>query len=282
MSGADDAGLVADDALEVLNRARNALERDLLRIILQLDTEPGEDSLVRRQGQTAAAVYRQIVQRLEQEGEYVVSAAGDAALASVEAVLGAPPTNLSVDVRAELDQIVNGQAADVVRVFGQAQREMREAVARGVLSGGSLTDVVLDVQRALDTTYSKAQSAVDSAIMAVGRRAVMSEAAIVEEEGGVPLVYVYVGPRDQKNRPFCRQWVGKAVTKPSALDNGQGLDVEDYCGGYHCRHSWAPMLIREAVAQNYRIFDTTTKPPRDVTDELAQREQIAGEVTDGG
>jgi hypothetical protein len=281
MSGADDAGPVADDALEVLNRARNALERDLLRILLQLDTESGEDSLVRGQGQTAAAVYRQIVQRLEQEGEYVVSAAGDAALASVEAVLGAPPANLSVDVRAELDQIVNGQAADVVKVFDQAQREMREAVARGVLSGGSLTDVVLDVQQALDTTYFKAQSAVDSAIMAVGRRAVMSEAAIVEEEGGIPLVYVYVGPRDQKNRPFCRQWVGKAVTKPSALDNGQGLDVEDYCGGYNCRHSWAPMLIREAVAQNYRIFDTTTKPPRDVTDELAQREQIAGEVTDG-
>lgn len=281
MSGADAAGPVADDALAVLNRARDALERDLLRILLQLDTEPGEDSLVRRQGQTAAAVYRQIVQRLEQEGEYVVSTAGEAALASVEAVVGAPPDTLSVDVRAELNQIVSGQAADVVRVFDRAQQEMREAVARGVLSGGSLADVVGKVQDALDTTYFKAQSAVDSAIMAVGRRAVMSEAAIVEEEGGVPLVYVYVGPLDEKNRPFCRQWVGKAVTKPSALDNGQGLDVEDYCGGYNCRHSWAPTLIREAVAQNYKIFDTTTKPPRDITDELAQRERIAGEVTDG-
>jgi hypothetical protein len=247
----------------------------MLRILLQLDTEPGKESLLRRQGQTAASVYRQIVERLAREGEIVASLAGDAALRSVEAVLGAPPASLSVDVRAELDQIVNRQAADVVSVFSGAEKQMRAAVARGVLSSGSLADVVLEVQQALDTSYTKAQSAVDSAIMAVGRRAVMAEAATVEEDAGIPLVYAYVGPRDQKNRPFCRQWVGKAATKPSALDNGQGLDVEDYCGGYNCRHSWAPMLIRDAIVDGYRIFDSTTKPPEDITERLSAQMEVS-------
>ena len=58
MSGADAAGPVADSAIEDLRAVRDALQRDLLRILLQLDTEPGEDSLVRRQGQTAVAVFR--------------------------------------------------------------------------------------------------------------------------------------------------------------------------------------------------------------------------------
>jgi hypothetical protein len=275
VSGADLAGPIADDAIQDLRVARDALARDMLRILLQLDTEPGKESLLRRQGQTAASVYRQIVERLAREGEIVASLAGDAALRSVEAVLGAPPASLSVDVRAELDQIVNRQAADVVSVFSGAEKQMRAAVARGVLSSGSLADVVLEVQQALDTSYTKAQSAVDSAIMAVGRRAVMAEAATVEEDAGIPLVYAYVGPRDQKNRPFCRQWVGKAATKPSALDNGQGLDVEDYCGGYNCRHSWAPMLIRDAIVDGYRIFDSTTKPPEDITERLSAQMEVS-------
>jgi hypothetical protein len=52
------------------------------------------------------------------------------------------------------------------------------------------------------------------------------------------------------------------------MDNGQKLPVEDYCGGYNCRHSWAPQLIPDALASGYRIYDTTTDPPRDVTEQI--------------
>ena len=267
MSGADLAGPVADGAIEDLRAAQDAVDRDLLRILLRLNTEDGEDSLVRRQGQTAVAVYRQISDRLAQAGEDAISVAGERALAAVEAVLGSPPSTLPLDVRAELDQIVSRQAADVVRVFAGAEREIRAAVARGVTSGGSLGDIVADVSIAMRRTYAQAQAAVDAAIMAVGRRAVMAEAAIVEDDG-VPLVYVYVGPRDGKNRPFCAQWVGKAVTDPARMDNEQGLPVDDFCGGYNCRHSWAPQLIPDALASGYRIYDTSTTPARDVTEQM--------------
>ena len=275
MSGADLAGPIADEAIVDLRAAQDALERDLFRILLQLDTQPGEDSLVRRQGQTAAAVYRQIADRLAQAGEDAISVAGQRALAAVEAVVGAAPATLPLDVRAELDQIVERQAADVVRVFRGAEQEMRAAVARGVLSGGSLGDIVADVSVKMDTTYRQAQAAVDAAIMAVGRRAVMAEAQIAADEG-IDLVYVYVGPRDGKNRPFCKTWVGKAVTQPSGMDNGQGLDVADYCGGYNCRHSWAPTPTDEALRLGYRIFDTSANGQGDdITDRLRQQMEVA-------
>jgi hypothetical protein len=252
MSGAAAAGVVADAAVEDLRRLEVTIERDLLRIMLSLDTLPGEDSLVRRQAQTSAAVLSQVRRRLEQEGETLASVVGQRAIEAVGAVLGAPPATLPLSVREELDGIVNGQLAEVVSTFRAAIPEMREAVARGIASGGSLADVVEDVRARLATTYQRASAAVDAAIMAAGRHSVMAAAKAVE--GDLDLVYVYVGPRDAKNRPFCRAWVGKAVTDPARLDNGQGLPADDYCGGYNCRHSWAPTPVETAVREGIPIY----------------------------
>ena len=267
MSGADLAGPVADAAIEDLRALASVLERDLLAILLRLDTEPGEDSLVRRQGQTAAAVYRQIVARLDEEGAAVARVAGARAVQAVEAVVGAPPATLPLDIRRELDQIVDGQVSDVVKVFGESSDLIRRAAQQGIASGGSLAEIVAMVQTQMRTTWFRAQSAVDAAVMAVGRRSVMADAASAEAEG-VDLVYLYVGPRDGKNRPFCATWVGKAVLDPSTMSNGQGLPVDDYCGGYNCRHSWAPILVSSAVEKGYRVYDTTKNPPEDVTARL--------------
>jgi len=282
MSGADAAGPVADSAIEDLRAVRDALQRDLLRILLQLDTEPGEDSLVRRQGQTAVAVYRQVEQRLAALGDEVANVAGARAVEAVASVVGAPPSTLPLDVRQELDQIVNGQIGDVVAVFRAANEDIRQAVARGITTGGSLADIVSEVAVKLDTSVKRAQFAVDAAVMAAGRRAVVSIALDVEEGEGERMVFVYVGPRDQKNRPFCRQWVGKAVVDPRRLDNGQKLPVEDYCGGYNCRHSWAPTPIPLAIDEGYRIYDVQGGAPVDITDTFKPATLEAQNVVDVG
>jgi hypothetical protein len=283
MSGADAAGPVADSAIEDLRAVREALQRDLLRILLQLDTNTGEDSLVRRQGQTAVAVYRQVEQRLLDLGDEVANVAGRRAVEAVAAVVGAPPATLPLDVRQELDQIVNGQTADVVAVFRAANDEIRQAVARGITTGGSLADLVSSVAAKLDTSIKRAQFAVDAAVMAAGRRAVVSIALDVEEGEGERMVFVYVGPRDQKNRPFCRTWVGKAVVDPRSLDNGQKLPVEDYCGGYNCRHSWAPTPIPLAIDEGYRIYDVDgSGAPVDVTSRFQPARLEAENVVDVG
>jgi hypothetical protein len=252
MSGAAAAGVVADAAIADLRALERAVERDLLRILLALNTMPGEDSLERRQAQTSAAVLAQVRARLEREGETLASVAGARAIEAVAAVLGAPPAGLPLTVRAELDAIVGGQVGDVVASFKAALPEMREAVARGIASGGSLADVVEEVRARLATTYQRASAAVDAAIMAAGRHAVVAAAKEVEDE--LDLVYVYVGPKDDKNRPFCRAWVGKAVTDPARLDNGQRLPVDDFAGGYNCRHSWAPTSVETAVREGIPIY----------------------------
>jgi hypothetical protein len=250
MSGAANAGPIADAAVSDLRALERVLERDLLRLLLSLDTETGADSLVRRQGQTQSAVLRQVTQRLEEEGQRIQAVVGLRAVQAVEAVLGKAPATMSVDVRTELDAIVNGQVADVVAVFKGSVPQMRQAVALGIASGGSLADVVDQVRGIMEITHQRAASAVDSAIMAAGRRTVLSAA----DDSGLDLVYVYVGPKDVKNRPFCAFWVGKACTEPALCDNEQGLPADDYAGGYNCRHSWAPTLPEEAIADGIKIY----------------------------
>jgi hypothetical protein len=54
--------------------------------------------------------------------------------------------------------------------------------------------------------------------------------------------YIYVGPNDDRTRPFCREHIGQIKTEAewNALDNGQINPVFLYCGGYNCRHAIVP------------------------------------------
>lgn len=51
---------------------------------------------------------------------------------------------------------------------------------------------------------------------------------------------LYYGQIASNTRPFCGLMVGKIMSREqiAALDNGQGLDVLTFCGGYNCIHSW--------------------------------------------
>lgn len=56
----------------------------------------------------------------------------------------------------------------------------------------------------------------------------------------------YIGPDDNITRPFCAEVLGAqnatySTEEIAAMDNGQGLDVMTFGGGYNCRHQWRPV-----------------------------------------
>lgn len=53
----------------------------------------------------------------------------------------------------------------------------------------------------------------------------------------------YAGPKDDKNRPFCKKNVGKIFTldEVKALRNDNGNPALTDMGGYNCRHEWRPV-----------------------------------------
>lgn len=62
----------------------------------------------------------------------------------------------------------------------------------------------------------------------------------------------YLGPDDKITRKFCQQTLHGApnaiyrIEDIKKLNNGQGLDVLTYGGGYNCRHQWRPITLERA------------------------------------
>ena len=59
-----------------------------------------------------------------------------------------------------------------------------------------------------------------------------------DASAGETMYFRYAGP--PADRAFCRTHLGGVYTRTeiNSLDNGQGLDVALYMGGYNCRHRW--------------------------------------------
>lgn len=77
-------------------------------------------------------------------------------------------------------------------------------------------------------------------------------------------LWVYQGPEDSLVREFCQDVLDGSPdgVEPrdvpiytseeiARMDNGQGLDVSIYCGGYNCRHQWVPVSLERAIALGY-------------------------------
>jgi len=145
---------------------------------------------------------------------------------------------------------------------------VKKSIARG------LQDAILEVpaeiiasnlQIQLESAMGRQLTEVKTQISSFGR----SITAFVAEDAGLDH-YLYTGPKDGITRPFCRELIGLVVTKEQMrkLDNGQGLGVLVYCGGYNCRHSWSPVsegFIEAAklpLATNANINQANNKAQR--------------------
>lgn len=256
------AGNVADRGLKDLDTVRVTLEREIRRLLANLDTERGSDALLgdRDALKVAVRVRKQVVDFLKSKGvEIVVDMVTKRAIESAKIVAkaGAP---IPTDVQKVIERIVTSHNEEIADAFDKGAEQIRLAINAGTMTSSSLGDLMADAADAVGTTVGKVQAAVDSAIMASGRAVTVKAALNALEELGKgkedEILFLYVGPEDPKNRPFCRKYVNTVVTAKTmkSLDNGQDLPAEYYCGGYNCRHSWAPIPREEAKISGYKIW----------------------------
>ena len=251
---------IADAALIDLERVRSALLREAKRLVLKLDTKRGSAQLStdREAAANALAVARELDQLLSEAGvRSVQKLTESAAIKALQEVAG--PSAIPASAAKELQAIVDGQTAEVAKVFGAAASEMRQllAVATTSTNAISLADLEEAVAAKLDATISKARPAIDAAVMGAGRFATVFATEQASDAEGFDFVYLFEGPLDKTTRPFCRQHLGKAYTK-AALDrlrNGQLEPVSTFCGGYNCRHDLTPLLVATARRQGVEIVD---------------------------
>lgn len=150
-----------------------------------------------------------------------------------------------------IDQLIN---YDISRSRGQVYvyaDKLKSTLMQSVLTGEAPD--VKQLQRDLgDSALNSIETEVNTSLAGFSQSITIQKA----KEAGLDL-FLYIGPDDNITRPFCKSVLDKdpaiySVDEIKDLDNGQGLDVFVYRGGYNCRHEWSPLDLDTAVSLGYK------------------------------
>lgn len=143
---------------------------------------------------------------------------------------------LSGQALADLTNILETIGAEFALVGGEVQQNVVQEIVDGIRSGRASTELEDILQRKFNHGRAQARTVVNTSLLGLARsdRMAKSELAGIQR-------FRYVGP--SPDRPFCRDHYRKVYTREeiNRLSNGQISPVRLYCGGYNCRHQWAPV-----------------------------------------
>lgn len=130
----------------------------------------------------------------------------------------------------------NIQQSNILGVTSQVGESLRMSISQGVsnnLNRGQIEDLM---RRNLGRDLPKIDTIITSS-MGVYQQSVIG--AMAQDLPGNTL-WQYDGPRDNKNRPLCREYLSK---QPLTQEQITSIDANGYYdrGGYNCRHLWLPM-----------------------------------------
>ena len=130
----------------------------------------------------------------------------------------------------------NIQQSNILGVTSQVGESLRMSISQGVsnnLNRGQIEDLM---RRNLGRDLPKIDTIITSS-MGVYQQSVIG--AMAQDLPGNTL-WRYDGPRDNKNRPLCREYLSK---QPLTQEQITSIDANGYYdrGGYNCRHLWLPM-----------------------------------------
>ncbi len=130
----------------------------------------------------------------------------------------------------------NIQQSNILGVTSQVGESLRMSISQGVsnnLNRGQIEDLM---RRNLGRDLPKIDTIITSS-MGVYQQSVIG--AMAQDLPGNTL-WRYDGPRDNKNRPLCREYLSK---QPLTKEEIETIDPNGYYdrGSYNCRHLWLPM-----------------------------------------
>ncbi len=260
----------ADAAVADIEKLRKRMNRDIKRVLAKITVDTEGNIAARAELRNLTAVRAQLLQTLEDLGARAVvtvaerraAAAAEDAASILRAFLRASDPLFDPafvpDVDAVVFRLLAGRMQQVAQLFTIATDEVRAAILAGTTTGVPLDELIADVQHVSGVAYHRAEALVETAVISSGRAVVAEGVERANRFSPDLFVMRYVGPLDRKTRPFCR----KVLTGPTKvftigeigrLDNGQGVPVAETCGGFRCRHAWAPLTVAEAHRRGWKV-----------------------------
>lgn len=150
-----------------------------------------------------------------------------------------------------IDAIVNVEEQKVLMNIGASVSEIQAALMRTAIAGQPLNIESLLVER-MDALSTRLETLANTGLAGFQRTVILAKA----QDLGFNL-FIYLGPDDKATRPFCERLLNVdppifSIQEINQMDNGQGLPVMQYGGGYNCRHQWRPISADDARARGWR------------------------------
>jgi hypothetical protein len=138
------------------------------------------------------------------------------------------------DAKPMIDKMLN---TDYAIVQNKVNTNIVNAVQRGIRSGMTIKEMTNLIDRKVEIGKHHANTVARTARIAQNRAAKIEKGNSAGAEK-----YKLKGPSPE--RDFCRKYYGevKTLKEWARLDNGQGLPVVPYCGGYNCKHWLEPVF----------------------------------------
>jgi hypothetical protein len=171
-------------------------------------------------------------------------AAYEQTLILVENIMGdvtGKPFEYASTNRAQLETLISYSQLGVVKQLSTNIEGLRNSIAATVLLGAEPNYEALE-SRLVTLTRAQLTTEYETEVAAFHRAA----NDVAAEQAGIER-FVYYGGLINDSRSFCRAHAGNIYTKEelSRMDNGQGLPVIPYLGGYNCRHFLVPVPDEE-------------------------------------
>lgn len=153
----------------------------------------------------------------------------------------------SSEDQALIDNLFNLSQNRLIATIEQTFSEFKTIAYQGYIAN-NLPDLNSVAERMADGMEGRLPSDINTQLAGFQR------AVTLKKSDDLGLThFLYAGGLIKTSRDFCVQRAGKIFTFKEAKtwNNGQGLPVIPYLGGYNCRHSIVPMTEEKAIEQGY-------------------------------
>ena len=115
---------------------------------------------------------------------------------------------------------------------------MKSSMAQGISSGLGRSEMSALIKSNIKSTIPRIDNVIGTQLSNYERSIIMQMSADLPENQ----LYDYIGPRDDKNRPVCRQFLDSSPLTKAEIRSIKS-DAMETGGGINCRHKFMPINV---------------------------------------
>tara|TARA_R100001377_G_C3168269_1_gene102085 strand:+ start:259 stop:927 length:669 start_codon:yes stop_codon:yes gene_type:complete len=138
----------------------------------------------------------------------------------------------------QLLALQNIQRLNIESMSRHIAANMQASMAQGISSGLGRADMSALIKSNIKSTVPRIDNIIGTQLSNYERAIVMQMSADLPENQ----LYGYMGPRDEKNRPVCTQFLDSSPMTKSEIRSVKS-DAMETGGGINCRHTFMPINV---------------------------------------